>query len=147
MFVLRSARAPTGLVAMTSASHAEGCQFDPGWVYVGPRPAYTCLVGLFSGSHFFCVELFGHHSGQISRRCCWKLSGCPDAGLLHECLDEFRSKRSQSLCARVPGSPRRTLATACCSALAGRGPGESNRHRVSVSSGKNDLKKAGRLRV
>ena len=25
-----------GLVAMTSASHAEGRQFDPGWVYVIP---------------------------------------------------------------------------------------------------------------
>ena len=23
-----------GLVAMTSASHAEGRQFDPGWVYL-----------------------------------------------------------------------------------------------------------------
>ena len=28
-----------GLVAMTSASHAEGRQFDPGWVYI----TYLCI--------------------------------------------------------------------------------------------------------
>ena len=29
-----------GLVAMTSAYHAEGRQFDPGWVYLSRRQPY-----------------------------------------------------------------------------------------------------------
>ena len=33
-----------GLVAMTSASHAEGRQFDPGWVYVIPTSCKTLCV-------------------------------------------------------------------------------------------------------
>ena len=37
-----------GLVAMTSAQHAEGRQFDPGWVYPCNAPAY-CIRRPFSG--------------------------------------------------------------------------------------------------
>ena len=38
-----------GLVAMTSASHDEGRQFDPGQVYVEPAPTNTLVARMAWG--------------------------------------------------------------------------------------------------
>ena len=38
-----------GLVAMTSAYHAEGRQLDPGWVYSAVVPALAGTCGIGSG--------------------------------------------------------------------------------------------------
>ena len=39
----RSTTCTCGLVAMTSASHAEGRQFDPGQVYLQRQSRITCV--------------------------------------------------------------------------------------------------------
>ena len=54
-----------GLVAMTSASHAEGRQFDPGWVYSTktPRRAPHTL-----GNQWVCPCLGDHECGPAPLR-------------------------------------------------------------------------------
>ena len=62
-----------GLVAMTSASHAEGCQFDPGQVYwtcqsllslrsLPQKQLYKALTKLTGKAHNWLDKLIGSRS-------------------------------------------------------------------------------------
>ena len=95
--------------------------------------------GTYSLDVTFFVELL---SGQISRRRCWKLKGSPDTSVPQEVSRrvpvETVSKPVRCLGHALPKEHWQPLGAQSCGA-AGRGNRTAN--RVSVSSGKNDLKR------
>ena len=130
---------------MTSAQHAEGRQFDPGWVYVLPAPAWTCLVGVLPLDAISSVELLATTKLPPS---CGKFS-CHPFGQLHQGSMKTSPGGSRRAAAKVAsksleilsGSPRQCFDGCWGSALGGAGRGNRTVNRVSVSSGKNDLKR------
>ena len=104
-----------GLVAMTSASHAEGRQFDPGWVYVRRfclDHGLTVLAQLvkMSALHVLCCVV--HIQAARLVRHGEDMIGCLCFGTSAPCTSEMRNDHLERLFVHL-GWPVSTHHWAC----------------------------------